>query len=124
MQSKALTWTGRVLSALPVLLLLMSGSMAITQAPEVVDGLTKYHYPASVVLPIGVCEVVIAVLYAIPMSSVLGALLMTAYLGGAVATHVAASESPVAAIVVAVIAWTGLGLRDPRLRALLPVTRG
>ncbi len=123
MQSKALTWTGRVLSALPVLMLLMSGGMAISQSPQVTEGLVKYHYPASSVLFIGSCEVVFAILYAIPQTAVLGAILMTAYLGGAVATHVAASESPAAAIIVAIIAWTGLGLRDARLRQLLPVTR-
>ena len=123
MQSNALTWTGRVLSAMPVLMLLMSGGMKIAQGPEIVEGFVKYGYEPNVIAPIGIFEIICALLYAIPQTSVLGAILVAAYLGGASATHVAAGEPPVAPIVVAVLAWAGLGLRDPRLRALLPLVR-
>lgn len=119
MQSSALTWTGRVLSALPVLALLMSGAMKISQSPEVIEGLGRYGYEPGVVVPIGIFEVLCAVVFAIPRTSLVGAILVAAYLGGAAATHVAAGEAPFAPILLAVIAWAGIGLRDPRLRALL-----
>jgi hypothetical protein len=122
-QSSVLTWTGRVLSALPVLALLMSGAMKISQSPEVLEGFAKYGYEPGVVAPIGVFEVVCAVVYAIPRTAVLGAILAAGYLGGAAATHVAAGEPFLAPVILAMIAWAGIGLRDPRLRALLPLSR-
>lgn len=122
-QSNALTWTGRVLSALPVLLLLMSAGMKLSQAPEVVEGFVKYHFSPDVILPLGVVELTCALLYAIPQTAVLGAILLTGYLGGAVSIHVAAGEPPIGAIVAGVLVWTGLGLRDARLRALLPLRK-
>lgn len=124
MRSSVLTWTGRVLSAIPVLVLLMSGGMKLSQSPEVIEGFGKYGYEPNVVAPIGVFEVLCAVVYAIPATAVLGAILVAGYLGGAAATHVAAGEPPFAPIVIGLIAWAGIGLREPRLRALLPLIRG
>lgn len=72
-RSNALTWTGRVLSALPVLLLLMSAGMKLSQAPEVVQGFVKYQFSPDVILPLGV-EFTCALLYAIPQTAVLGAI--------------------------------------------------
>ena len=122
-QSNALTWTGRVLSALPALLLVMSGGMKASQAPEVVEGFAKYHFSADLIVPLAVVELTCTLLYVIPQTAVLGAILLTGYLGGAVATHVAAGEPPIGPIVTGVLVWAGLGLRDARLRALLPLRK-
>jgi hypothetical protein len=116
------TWTGRVLSALPVPLMVFSASMKLTHGPQVIEGwVGKAGYPLGALTPIGIVELACVLLYVIPRTSVLGALLLTAYLGGAVATHVRAGEPFVLPIIVGVIAWAGLYLRDARLHALLPL---
>jgi hypothetical protein len=120
--SKPVLWVGRVLSALPVLLLTFSAVMKFTRSPQVMEGfVTKFGYPEGSLLPIGVVELVCALLYAVPRTSVLGAILITGYMGGATATHVRVSDAWVGAVVVGVVAWAGLYLREPRLRSLLPV---
>lgn len=116
-----MVWTGRVLSALPVLMLLMSASMKLSHAPAIVEGFTKYGYPEGALLPIGVVELLCAVLYAIPRTSVLGAILVTGYLGGAVSTHVRAGEAFLIPVLLGVFAWGGLYLRDSLLRTRLPL---
>jgi hypothetical protein len=121
--TKAMLWAGRGISALPVLALVMSSAMKLSHQPAVVEGFQKMGYPAGALTPIGAAELLCAVLYAVPQTAVLGAALMTAYLGGAVATHVHAGEGFAAPIIVAVLAWAGLLLREPRLRALLPLRK-
>ena len=117
-------WVGRILSALCVLLLLYSGQFKFHAPPEIVQAFTsKYGYPAGSLVPIGVLEVSCALLYAIPQTAVLGAILVTTYLGGAVSTHVRASEPWVAPVIVGIVAWIALYLRDPRLRPLVPLRR-
>jgi hypothetical protein len=119
--SKGMVWTGRVLSLLPVLLFLMSGFMAIVRNPMVVKGMTQqYGYPDNAVVPIGMAELTCAIIYVIPQTSVLGAILLTGYLGGATATHVHAGEPFILPIVVGVVVWLGIFLRDRRLRELMP----
>lgn len=120
----AVLWAGRVLSALPVLGLLMSAGMKLSQNPELVTNFVDHlGYPQSTLMVIGVVELVCALLYAIPQTSVLGAILLTGYLGGAVATHVRISEGFVPAALLGVLIWAGLFLRDARVRALLPLRR-
>ncbi|HEY2513678.1 MAG TPA: DoxX family protein [Polyangiaceae bacterium] len=117
-----MVWTGRVLSALPVLMLLLSASMKLSQNPQFVEGFTgKYGYPGGALVPIGIVEVLCAILYAIPRTSVLGAILVTGYLGGAVATHVRAGEAFLIPVLLGVFAWGGLYLRDALLRTRLPL---
>lgn len=118
--SKAARWTGYVLSALPVLMCLMGVVMAITQPQKVQDGMAHYGFPASSAMPILIAEVVCVILYTIPCTSVLGAILLTGYLGGAVATHVRAGENFLPPIIFGVLVWGGLFLRDRRIRALIP----
>ena len=117
-------WTGRVLSALPVLMMLLSASFKLRPTPEIVQAFTgKGGYPESTLTPLGIVEVTCAVLYAIPVTSVLGAVLSTGYLGGAIATHVRGGEAFIIPLVLGVFLWAGLFLRDPRIRALLPLRR-
>lgn len=119
-------WTGRVVSAFPVLVMAMSGGFkvvgAVTSSKELLQNWAASGYPPGALLPIGVLEIACALLYAIPRTSVLGAVLVTGYLGGAVATHVRMSQAIwIAPALLGAIAWLGLFLRDPRLRALLPL---
>jgi hypothetical protein len=122
--SKTLLWTGRVLSALPVLLLIFFGAFGLLKPAMVAPQFTKYGYPPGALSPILVTEIAVALLYAFPATSVLGAILISAYLGGAVSTHVRAGEPFFLPIVVAVVAWLGLYLRDRRLRDLVPLYHG
>ena len=117
-------WGGRVLTVLPILMLLMSAGMKIKRPPEVVDMFVgKFGFPESTLAPLALLEIACAVLYAIPNTSVLGAVLATGYLGGAVATHVRVGDPFFAPLVLGVLVWAGLYLRDERLRALMPLRR-
>ncbi|WP_426733060.1 DoxX family protein [Myxococcus faecalis] len=114
-------WTGRVFSGLVVLALVASAAMKLRQSPEVVEGFAKSGFPASVLVPIGIAELLSALLYAVPRTAVLGAILVTGYLGGATVTHVRQGDSFLIPVLLGVIAWGGLFLRDARVRALLPL---
>jgi hypothetical protein len=119
-----MVWAGRVVSAVPVLMLLFSASMKVTRQPQVLEVWSgKFGYPAGTLLPIAAAEIACALLFAVPQTAVLGAVLISGYLGGAIATHVRAAEAFTAPLVLAVVAWAGLYLRDARLRALLPLRR-
>jgi hypothetical protein len=119
--SKGLIWTGRVLSALPVLLMLFSGTMKLTKGPGVVEGFQKFGYSEHLLLTIGLLEVGCVIIYLIPQTAVLGAILMTGYLGGATATHVRAGDPAwYGAVICGVLVWLGLLLRERRLWPLLP----
>ncbi len=123
---KRTLWTGRVLSALPVLMMVTSGTFklvgGLTGNPGMLQSWAHFGYPPAALLPIGVLEIACAVVYAIPRTAVLGAVLVTGYLGGAVATHVRMSEAVwFAPALLGALAWLGLFLREPRLRALLPL---
>jgi hypothetical protein len=123
--SKAALWSGRVLSVLVILFLLLDAAMKIARVRAAVEGTVKLGYAESVLLPIGIVLLISTVLYAIPRTSALGAVLLTGYLGGAVATNVRAGL-PLAGYVlfpvyVGVLAWLGLYLRNIRIRRTLPV---
>jgi len=119
--SKTMLWIGRVLSALPVLMLAMSASMKLMKSPMLVEGFAHLGWPESVAITLGIVELSCAILYAIPQTAVLGAILVTGYLGGAVATHVRIGEPFHMPIILGVIAWGGLYFRDARIRALIPL---
>lgn len=116
-------WAGRILSALPALLLLTSGiNLIFIQTPDVRTQFAKFGYPVNLIPVVGIIELVCIVTYLIPRTAVLGAILVTGYLGGAVATHVRVND-PVwpAPFVVAVMMWLGLYLREERLTPLVPL---
>lgn len=115
------TWAGRALTALALPPFLMGAYMMLTKNPQALEGMAKYGWPSSSVPTIAALMLGSLALYLIPPTAVLGAVLLTGYLGGAVATHLRAGEAPVAPLVVAALAWGGLYLREPRLRALLPL---
>lgn len=117
-------WLGRVLSGLVVAMLCFSGAMKVSQSPDVIKGLVEQMgYPATSIVLIGAAELLCALLYAVPQTAILGAILVTGYLGGATATHVRAGDAFIAPVILGVIAWAALVLRDPRLRTLLPLRR-
>ena len=119
--SKAQIWAGRGLSILVVAMLIGSGGAKIShQAALVPDFVEKFGYAESLMTPIGIVEVLCALLYAIPRTSILGAILLTGYLGGAVATHVRIGELFVPPLMIGIFVWLGLFLRDSGIRALLP----
>lgn len=119
--SKKMFWAGRVISALPALLLSFSGVMKLMQPPAVIEGFTQLGYPSGIAVGIGIVEIACAVFYIIPHTAVLGAILVTAYLGGATATHVRVGDPYFGPIIIGVLAWLGLYLRDRRLRQILPL---
>jgi hypothetical protein len=122
MESATRLWTGRIMSALAILFLLFDTVGKLLRLAPFVEGTAQLGYPASAVLGIGVLELLCLVGYLIPRTAILGAVMLTGYLGGAVATHVRVG-SPLFThilfpIYVGVLIWGGLYLRDPRLRGL------
>ena len=121
--SPARLWTSRVLSALPALMLIGSSIMKISHNPEFLKSWAEFGYADSAATPIGIAELTSAILYLIPRTSVLGVVLITGYMGGAIATHVHAGQNFLPPLMVALVAWGGLYLREERLWALLPLRR-
>lgn len=121
--SKGAWWTGWVLTAVPGLLLLLDAVMKFVKPDFVVEGTVKIGFSEDVILPLGVVLLVSVVLYLVPRTAVLGAILLTGYLGGAVSIHVRAGDGAfeiVFPVVFGVVLWLGLFLRDRRLRELVP----
>lgn len=119
--SKGMLWAGRLASAVPILMLLFSGIMKVPKPVFVVEEFARLGYPENVVLGIGILELACTVVYAIPRTAVLGAILLTGYLGGATATHVRIGDPFYGPVIVGALVWLGLFLRDGRLRALVPL---
>ena len=119
----AMYWTGRVISGLVVAMMAMSGVMKFTGSKQLVDGMAHLGWPDTLAVAIGTAELISTLLYAIPQTSVLGAILLTGYLGGAIATHVRIGEPFVVQAGIGVAVWLGLFVRDARIRALIPLRR-
>lgn len=121
-QGRWLVRAGWLLSALPVALLLFSGAMKLARPAEVLPFFAgHFGYPEGALPAIALAEVASALLYAFPRTAVLGAILVTGYMGGAMATHVRVGEPFLMQLGVGVLAWAGLWLREARLRSLLPL---
>ncbi|MEW6128636.1 MAG: DoxX family protein [Acidobacteriota bacterium] len=120
--SKTALWVGRILSGLTVLFFLLDGLMKLIKPEEVVKATVYLGYPESSLLLMGITLLVSTVLYMIPRTSIVGAILLTGYLGGATATHVRVGDSLFSIllpVIFGVLVWGVLFLRDQRLRALL-----
>jgi hypothetical protein len=122
-RSRRALWTGRILSGIAVAFLTMDAAMKVFALPPAVQGTADLGYPAGTVVGIGLLQVVCLAFYLIPRTAVLGAVLWTGYLGGAIATHVRV-ESPLFThtlfpIYIAALLWVGLWLRDRRVSALI-----
>lgn len=125
--SRTRLWIGRVLSSAAVLFLLFDSTAKLLEVQPVIDGTAQLGYPRDIVFTLGITLLSCVVTHLVPRTSVLGALLLTGYLGGAVATHLRAA-SPLFShvlfpVYIAAFLWSGLVLRDPQLRALLPIRR-
>ena len=122
--SKAMLWTGRIMGLLPALFLLLDGAMKLVKPEPVVEATVKLGYPESVIVGLGILLLTCTVLYLIPRTAVLGAILLTGYLGGAVASHLRAGDPLFAVffpVIFGVLLWGSLYLRDGRLRGLIPL---
>lgn len=119
--SKAALWAGRIISAPPVLMLLFSAAVKLAKPPALEEGFAHLGWPVHLALALGILEIVITICYLIPQTAVLGAILITGYLGGAIATHVRIEEAFVSPALLGVAVWLGLFLRAPRLRRLIPL---
>ena len=123
-QPKWMLWTGRVLSGLLSLVFLFSAFAKLSGNPQMVSQMTTtMGYPKGVILGLGIVELTCLMLYLVPQTAVLGAILLTGYLGGAIATHLRIGEPFIPQFIFGVIAWGGLFLRDERLRALIPLRK-
>ena len=124
--SKGRLWTGRIISALVVLFLLFDGVTKVMRVRAVLDASAQLGYPVSTIVGIGITLLVCTAFYVIPQTSVLGAILLTAYLGGAVATQVRVGNpmfETLFPIIFGALLWAGIFLREGRLGALIPVRR-
>ena len=123
----ATRWSGRILTAIPIAFLLFDGAIKLAGVKAVVEGMPQLGWPASLAAPLGMILLTCVVLYAVPQTAVLGAILLTGYLGGAVATHVRVGNPLYSHILfptyVGAMIWGGLFLRDARVRALIPFRR-
>lgn len=119
---RTVSWTGRILSALAVAFMLFDGVLHVLKPAPVVQAFTQLGYPLSASVGLGILELVFTALYAIPRTAALGAVLLSAYLGGAVATQLRAGSGwfeVIFPVLIGALVWGGLALRDPRVRAFL-----
>src|SRR4051794_485126 len=116
-------WTGWVISGLVAAAMAMSGAMKFTNSPQLVEGFEHLGWPTKLAVALGILELTCTLLYSIPQTSVLGAILLTGYLGGAIATHVRLGEPVYVHVAIGVLVWLGLFLRDARIRQLIPLRR-
>ncbi|TCR92657.1 DoxX family protein [Rhizobium sp. BK376] len=119
-------WAGRIVSGIVVLALLADAAVDLFSPAMIEAEMTATGFPANLAPVLGIIILVCAVLYAIPRTAVLGAILITGFLGGAICTHFRLGEMgappQIICLLLGVLTWAGLYLRDPRLRALLPLT--
>jgi hypothetical protein len=124
--SKAILWAAYGISALAVLFLIFDSVIKVLKLAPAVEATTQLGYPESLVIIIGVIELACLAVYVIPRTAILGAILMTGYLGGAIATNLRAGTplfNVVFPIIIGALLWGGIYLRDQRLRALIPLRK-
>jgi len=122
--SKTALWISRVMSALPVLLVLFGSVVKLMKTASVVEGFVRAGVPERLIIPVGIIELVCVIVYVIPQTAVLGAILMTGLLGGATLTNLRIGDPTYPMpVVLGMLAWGGLFLRDVRLRDLIPIRK-
>lgn len=121
--SGKIVWTGRVISGLLSALFLFSALMKLKGGPELTQGMAHLGLPESMLVPLAILEISCVVIYLIPPTSVLGAILMTGYIGGAILTHWRVGDPFFLHPVLGILVWLGLYLREPRLKALIPIRK-
>ena len=113
-----LVWIGRVVSIIAALPFALSAGMKLMRHPEVIKGMSHLGLPESLIMPLGVIELLCVVLYLVPKTSIFGAILFTGYVGGAIVTHLRIGEPVYLHIALGIVIWLGLYLRRPQLRQL------
>src|ERR1700743_612298 len=121
--NKKMWWSGCIMTGLVAALMIFSAGMKFASPPEMVKEFVKSGWSADLLLPLGITELACAVIYLIPRTSVLGAILLTGYLGGAVSATLRTGGPFIMPAVVGVLAWGGIFLRDQRVRDLIPLRR-
>ena len=121
--SGKIVWVGRGITVLAALLFVFSAVMKLVGGPEVKEGIKHLGLPESMLTPLSILELACAVVYLIPATSVLGAILLTGYIGGAICTHWRVGDPFFIQAALGIFVWLGIYLREERLKALLPVRR-
>ena len=121
--SGRVVWVGRAITAIASLLFLFSAAMKLLGGPEVKEGMAHLGLPESLIVPLAILEIACAVVYLIPATSVLGAILLAGYLGGAICTHWRVGDPFLPQVAIGLVVWLGIYLREPRLKALIPIRK-
>ena len=119
--SGGVVWAGRAISALTALVFVISASMKLKGGAEVMQGIAHLGLPESLIVPLAILEASCVALYLVPATSVLGAILLTGYMGGAICTHLRVGDPVYVQVALGVLVWLGLYLREKRLRGLIPL---
>lgn len=121
--SGKVVWTGRVITIVVSLLFFFSAGMKFVGGAEVKEGMAHLGLPESMIIPLGILELACTVIFLIPATSVLGAILLAGYMGGAICTHWRVGDPFLPPVGIALVVWLAVYLREPRLRALIPFRR-
>jgi hypothetical protein len=116
-------WTGRVITAVVSLLFLFSAGMKFVGGADVRQGMAHLGLPEPMIIPLGILEAACTVIYLIPATSVLGAILLAGYIGGAICTHWRVGDPFLPQVAIGLVVWLGIYLREPRLKALIPLRK-
>jgi hypothetical protein len=121
--SGKVVWTGRVISGLASAAFVMSGLMKLKVGPELEQAFAHLQLPLTMRVPLAILELACVVVYMIPATAVLGAILLAGYLGGAILTHWRVGDPVIIPIVLGLLVWLGIYLREPRLKELIPIRK-
>ena len=121
--SGKIVWTGRVITGLVSLPFFISAAMKFVGGAEVKEGMAHLGLPESMMIPLGILEAACTVIYLIPATSVVGAILLAGYMGGAICTHWRVGDPFVGQVAIALVVWLGIYLREPRLKSLIPLRK-
>jgi len=121
--SAKVMWVGRGITAVVALAFLISAVLKLVGGPDVKAGIAHLGLPESMLVPLAILEIACVVVYLIPPAAVLGAVLLTGYIGGAICTHWRVGDPFYLHIVLGIVVWLGIYLREPRLHAVLPLRK-